>query len=70
MDRIPVSSSSIAAAGYDDMSRTLEIEFTNGHTYQYFDVTRHVYETIVGGSISVGQYFNENVRNVYRYARV
>lgn len=70
MNRIPVSSSTIAAVGYDNASYTLEVEFTNGRTYQYFDVAEHVHATIVAGSVPVGRYFNENVRDVYRYARV
>jgi hypothetical protein len=70
MNRVPVRSSTIAAVGYDPASCTLEVEFTNGRTYQYFDVAEHVHETILGGSVSVGRYFNENVRGVYRYGRV
>lgn len=38
MQRTPVDSSTMAAVGYDADSETLEIEFVNGHLYQYFDV--------------------------------
>jgi hypothetical protein len=70
VNRIPVVSSTIAAVGYDDASGTLEIEFTNGRIYHYFDTPQHVYETTVSGTVSAGQYFNDNIRGVYRYARV
>lgn len=70
MNRIPVISSTITAVGFDDASGTLEIEFTNGRTYHYFDTPQHLFDTIVGGAVSAGQYFNDNVRGIYRYARV
>ena len=38
MIRDPVSSSNIASIGYDSDSETLEIEFTNGSIYQYFNL--------------------------------
>ena len=57
MDRMPVASSSLAAIGYDDATQTLEVEFTNGHIYQYFDVPRTVFDSLLG-SESLGAFFN------------
>src|SRR5665809_51701 len=44
VDRRTVRSRSVASAGYDERSRTLEVEFTNGSVYQYSDVPLGVYE--------------------------
>ncbi len=41
MNRVPVSSSNLAAVGYDPAGKVLEIEFLNGSIYQYFNVPNH-----------------------------
>lgn len=69
MNRIPVSSSNLASVGYDEDSQTLEIEFQNGAVYQYFDVPRAHYDDLVSVG-SVGQYFHQQIRGVFRYSRV
>jgi hypothetical protein len=69
VDRTPVSSSSLTSVGYDEPTQTLEVEFPSGSVYQYFDVPTSVYSELLGAS-SVGQYFAQNVRNSYRYARL
>lgn len=67
MERQPVSSETIAEIGYRD--GTLEILFTSGSVYQYFDVPEHVYEALMSAD-SHGRFFNEHVRGHFRYARV
>ena len=47
MLRDPVSSSNIASIGYDPGSETLEIEFTNGSIYQYFNVPAGLHEQLM-----------------------
>lgn len=69
MNRTPVSSSNIASIGYDPTTQTLEVEFHNGNIYQYFDVPQHVYDCLLTAS-SKGQYLNQNIKLVYRYAKV
>lgn len=68
MDRTPVTSSSLATVGYDDATQTLEVEFTNGHVYQYFDVPQSVFDSLLG-SESLGAFFNAEIRGSYRFAR-
>ena len=65
----PVASSTVTGAGYDDASSTLEIHFTSGAVYQYFDVPRTAYDEFVG-AVSKGQYFNRAIKNSYRYMRL
>ncbi len=67
--RTPVSSTSLASVGYDEASGVLEVEFRTGVIYQYFDVPTQVYASLMSAA-SQGQYFSQNIKGVYRYARV
>lgn len=69
MNRVPVSSTSIAVVGYDEDSQTLEIEFRHGGIYQYFDVPARVHEELMAAP-SMGRYLAEQIKGAYRYARV
>lgn len=64
-----VTSSNIEAIGYDPDSETLQIEFKNGSTYQYFDVPEKVYEELRDAG-SVGAYLSSNIKGAFRYSRV
>jgi hypothetical protein len=69
MDWIHVDSSNLARIRYDENTMTLEIEFQGGRVYQYFDVPVQVFEGLRNAD-SHGQYFNQNIKGYYRYARV
>ncbi|MEZ8411437.1 KTSC domain-containing protein [Vibrio splendidus] len=62
-----VSSSNIDSIGYED--ETLQIQFLNGSTYQYFDVPEHIYTGLIEAD-SAGKFLAENVKGTYRYSRV
>ena len=67
----PVTSTNILAIGYDTASLTLQVEFKDGHVYQYFDVPVSVYEELMnppGGSH--GSYLAAHIKGQYRYARL
>ena len=68
MERTKVDSTSIAEIGYDEDSQTLEIEFKNGSTYQYFDVPKQVFEDLLSAG-SAGAYLAKNVKGQYRFSR-
>ncbi|GAI52038.1 unnamed protein product, partial [marine sediment metagenome] len=55
--------------GYEETTLTLEIEFTNGNIYQYFDVPQSEYEGLMNAD-SHGKYFHRNIRNKYRHTQV
>lgn len=61
-------SSNIVRFRYDEETLTLEVEFKGGNVYQYFDVPTGVFEEFQM-STSKGQYFGQNIRNAFRYAR-
>ena len=69
MNRTPVSSSNVSSIGYDPSTLTLEVEFTNGSIYQYFDVQEMVYQEFMRAS-SKGKFLHANIKNHYRYTRL
>lgn len=69
MDRIALDSEVLASVGYDPARRVLEVEFTSGRVYQYFEVPRHEVERLLG-AVSQGAYFSERVRDRYPYELV
>ena len=70
MRRVPVASSSVTSVGYDEESRTLEIEFTSGETYQYFDVPAYVHAELMAAP-SKGTYVNTELKpSGYEYRHV
>ncbi len=68
MEMINVVSSNVAAVGYDEESQTLQVEFNNGSTYQYFDVPEDTYKGLLSAE-SVGKFLNQKVKGSYRYSR-
>ncbi len=64
----PVSSSNIAAVGYDSENQSVYVQFLNGSTYAYKGVPEHEFENLRTAS-SVGSYLNRNYKNVYPYER-
>jgi hypothetical protein len=69
MEMERVHSSNVAAVGYDEGSSTMQVEFTDGMSYQYFDVPEHIF-TSLRDADSVGGYLASNVKGIYRYSKV
>lgn len=69
MRRDPIASSNIAAAGYDPSSETLEIEFTNGSVYQYYNVPSSIYQAFLAAP-SKGGFLAAQIKDRFPYARV
>lgn len=69
MNMTPVTSSTIAAIGYDEANQVLRVEFIHGGVYEYFDVPRAEYDSFIGAA-SHGQYLASQIKGRYRYARV
>jgi hypothetical protein len=68
VERVSVSSTQAASIGYDPASSTLEVEFTNGSIYQYFDVPQSIYDELMA-SPSIGKAINAFIRQNYRFAK-
>jgi hypothetical protein len=69
MNRESVASSNIASIGYDEPSQTLEVEFTNGAIYQYYNVTQTLFLQLIQAG-SKGQFLAYQIKNAYPYSRV
>lgn len=68
MYRASVSSTNIRSIGYDKLTATLEVEFTSGDIYQYFNVPECLYQQFLQAS-SHGQFLNDYIRYQYRYQK-
>lgn len=70
MEMTPVTSSNIAAIGYDDQSATLTIQFIKENAvYEYYDVPQYVYDELSVAE-SHGKYAHQNIYHVYRQQRI
>lgn len=69
MKREPLESSSLAAAGYDAATATLEVEFRHGGVYRYFLVPQSAWRAFQAAS-SKGRFFVAEIRDHYPFERV
>lgn len=69
MNRTPVTSRAVASIGYDPNTMTLEVEYSKGSVYQYFDVPETVYQDFVSAA-SMGAYLNQNIKGSYRESQI
>lgn len=70
MDRVPVSSSTLASVGYDPDTATLEVEFHNGSIYQVFTLPDQVFQGLLAAP-SKGSYYHHHIRKAgYPYAKI
>jgi KTSC domain-containing protein len=61
-----VESSMIRRIEYEEAARELEITFTSGRTYVYFDVPKSVYDRFLKAT-SKGQFFNDHIKDQYGF---
>jgi len=65
MNLIPVSSSAIAAVGYNPQTQNLKIRFVNGYTvYDFCNVPQHIYDGLMAAG-SKGGYYRRFIRGKY-----
>lgn len=78
MQLISVKSSNIKQIGYDENYRVslnkkpikvLRIYFTSGFIYDYYDVSKEIYESFLKAE-SIGKYFWEHIKDKYNYEKV
>ena len=66
---VDVNSSLLANVSYDAGQSVLQLELCDGAIYRYFDVPSAIYEGLLAAD-SKGSYFNREIRDCFRYARV
>ena len=69
MKRLPVDSSAIRSVGYDAKSQILEIEFTNGSVYDYYDVPHEIYQEFCEAD-SMGAFVNFRIKPNFQYSEI
>lgn len=69
MDRISVTSSNLVSIGYDADTRVLEVEFTSGAVFLYYEVPADEHEAFMC-SDSKGKFFNARIKKNYTFSRV
>ena len=62
-------SSNIAGFGYSSETHVLSVEFNSGGRYDYYVVPEAVFEQMKAAS-SRGKFLAQNIKGIYRYARV
>ena len=60
MNRKPLKSSKLRAAGYDEGLRVMEIEFVNGDVYEYKAVSPELYRQLMS-SPSPNSFFEDKI---------
>jgi KTSC domain len=69
MRMVPVTSESLAAAGYDRARSVLRLRFNAGGTYEYEGVPERVWADLLGAE-SKGRYFLAAIRGQFPYRRI
>lgn len=69
MDRKPLKSSKLRAAGYDERQRTMEIEFVNGDVYEYKAVSPELYRQLMA-SPSPNSFFEDKIEESFSGRRI
>jgi len=69
MQRKTVKSDSIKSIGYNISDHVLEVEFTRGAIYQYFDISADKVLSLTSAK-SIGSFFSKNIAKSYRYLKV
>ena len=62
-------SSTIKSAEYDDEARELDITFTSGKAYRYFNVPLEIYAEFLDAG-SKGKFFNDNIKGTFSFIEV
>ena len=67
-EHIPVKSSNIASAAYDEATKSMEVRFKSGGTYTYAEVPKHVYDGFMSAD-SHGSFLAAHVKGKYSHAK-
>lgn len=66
MRRLNVTSNMLRSIGYDQASRTLEVEFHNGRRYAFGGVSVSTHARFLNAD-SVGDFFHKEIKGKFKY---
>ena len=69
MNRKRVNSSKLRSVGYDEQTRTLEVEMSNGQVFQYSGVYPEVYRRFMGAP-NPTSFFDDKIADEYTARKV
>ena len=69
MHRMAVKAEDIESIGYDPGEKLLEVEFTVGGVYHYFEVPVARYELLMCSEL-MSKYFHKYIRDRYEFLRI
>ena len=69
MERKRVNSSKLRSVGFDEQTRTLEVEMSNGQVYQYVGVYPEVYRRFMAAP-NPTSFFDDKIAEEYSSKRV
>lgn len=70
MKRKFIKSTTVLTVGYDSESKTLEVQFTGGKIYQYYDVPPQMYELLLQAESS-GEFLNKVIKKQkYKFKQI
>jgi len=62
-------STNVKQIRYSEESRIMQVTFTSGSTYQYFDVPPRTWEAALLAS-SIGGFISTNIKGKFKYSKV
>lgn len=68
IDLKPVTSSNIAAIGYDPRTKRMAVNFKGGGTHVYHEVGQEHFDALEGAE-SVGKHFHSHIRNKFKSSK-
>ena len=69
MRRVPVDSRALKSVGYDANGRLLELEFSSGGLYRYFEVPEFTYRALMHAK-SKGHFFQTSIDRRFKCEEV
>jgi len=64
-----IKSSNLKKSEYDTETKTLMVEFNNGHKYEYYDVPHQVFVQMRMNE-SQGKFFSSKISKTYKYKKI
>jgi hypothetical protein len=69
LGRVPLDSTTLEAASYDDGNEKLQLDFRDGTRYVYSGVAPGLYRDLLC-AVSKGFFFNRYIRDHFSYAKL
>ena len=69
MHRTAITANGIAQVGYEDGSEILEIEFTSGNVFQFFNVPPRMFHQLMDTPFKEF-YYQNNIHDRFPYKRI